>query len=89
MSDKLHVTEVTDFAVVSFNKHSLLRFNQRIEWLIEELGNRQWDLVVSTETWRVDRVEAWHTKHGHTWLGTGGTEHERGVGFLLGSQWNI
>ena len=51
--------------------------------VLHELGDQVWDLIVFTETWRAEKMEVWRTEHGHTWLGSGGTEHRRGVGFLL------
>ena len=64
-----------------------MKFDERVNWFLEELGDRRWDLIVFTETWRAERVEVWCTEHGHTWFGSGGTVHQRGVGFLLHSRW--
>ena len=69
----MHADEFEDFVVISYNIHSLINFNERMERLLEELGDRRWDLVVFSETWRSDRVEVWHTEQQHTWLGSGGT----------------
>jgi hypothetical protein len=74
--------------IISYNIHSLMKFEERIEWLLKELGDIRWDLIVFTETWRAERVEVWRTEHGHTWLGSGGIERQRGIGFLLHSRWN-
>ena len=65
-----------------------MNFDERIEWFLKELGDRRWDLLVFTETWRAGRVEVWRTEQGHTWLGSGGVDRQRGVGFLLHSRWH-
>ena len=68
----MHGTEFNDFVVICYNIHSLMKFEERIDWLLEELGNQRWDLIVFSETWRAERVEVMRTQHGHTWLGSGG-----------------
>ena len=83
----MHGTEFNDFVVICYNIHSLMKFQERIDWLMEELGNQRWDLIVFSETWRAERVEVMRTEHGHTWLGSGGANHKRGVGFLLHRRW--
>ena len=60
-----------------------MKFEERIERVLFEVGDRHWDLLVFTETWRKSREEVLETDHGHMWLGSGGTEHQNGVGFLL------
>jgi exonuclease III len=64
-----------------------MNFDERPEWLLKEIGELSWDIIVFTETWRAERVEVWRTADGHTWLGSGGMERQRGVGFLLHSRW--
>ena len=53
--------------IICHNIHSLMNFEERVDWLLREVGDQQWDLVVLTETWRAERVEVWRTEHGHTW----------------------
>jgi hypothetical protein len=65
-----------------------MKFEERIQWLLKEVGDLSWDLIVLTETWRAERVEVWRTEHGHTWLGSGGCDRQRGIGFLLHSRWH-
>ena len=67
--------------------HSLIRFEERIERLLFELGDTHWDILIFSETWREGRVETWETESGHNWFGSGGTKGERGVGFLLHKRW--
>ena len=74
-------------AYVQASCHVLMNFGERVEWLLKEIGETSWDIIVFTETWRADRVEVWRTEHGHTWLGSGGMQRHRGVGFLLHSRW--
>ena len=73
--------------VICYNIHSMMHFDERLDWILSELGGRRWDLMVFTETWRDERVEVWRTEHGHTWLGSGGRKYQRGVGFLLHNRW--
>ena len=44
-----------EFVVINYNVHSLIRFDERIERLIKELGDRHWDILVFSETWREER----------------------------------
>ena len=43
-------SEFEDFVIISYNIHSLMKFEERIEWLLRELGDRRWDVIVFTET---------------------------------------
>ena len=54
---------------------------------MDELGERHWDLIIFTETWREQLCENWLTEHGHSWFGSGGTKKRNGVGFLLHCRW--
>ena len=45
--------EVTEkFVVISYNIHSLMRFEERIERLLSEIEGHSWDLFMLQETWR-------------------------------------
>ena len=79
--------EHQNFVIIHYNVHSLIRFDERLERFLTELGDQQWDLLVFTETWRADSNEAFNTQHGHAWFGSGATKGQRGVGFLLHSPW--
>ena len=72
-----------DFVVINYNIHSLICFEERIVIVLYELGDRHWDVVVFTETWREEQSESWVTDHGHTWFGSGGSRGRCGVGYLL------
>ena len=87
MNSNLLETDTVPFVIISYNIHSLQDFCARVERLLKEIGDRRWDLIVLTETWRAERVEVWRTDDGHTWLGSGGTKRQRGVGFLLHARW--
>ena len=55
--------------------------------MLYELGDRHWDVLVFTETWREEQSEAWVTDHGHTWFGSGDSRGRCGVGYLLNKRW--
>lgn len=71
------------FAIIHYNVHSLMCFEERTERIFMELGNQHWDVLVFSETWREEQSEAWTIPEGHTWFGSGGSKGQRGVGFLL------
>ena len=52
-----------------------------------ELGDKQWDVLVFSETWRGERQETWIEDNGHTWFGSSGVKGQKGVGFLLHKRW--
>ena len=58
----LHFSEFDDFVIIAYNIHSLMNFEERIAWLLKEIGDRKWDLIVFSETWRSERVEVWRTE---------------------------
>ena len=51
--------------------------------LYRELAGVQWDVIALVETWREAANEAFVTKRGDTWFGSGGTKGRRGTGFLV------
>ena len=55
--------------------------------VLQELEGKHWDAVAFAETWRSECDEAWKTRWGHSWFGSGGTLGTRGVGILLHSRW--
>ena len=77
-----------EFVVVSYNIHSMMRFEERAEHLLQELDEVHWDILVITETWREESRESWQTPEGHTWFGSGGHRRHSGVGFLVHSRWD-
>ena len=63
-------------------------FDTRMNHLLQELSQVHWDLLVLSETWREQRQESFTLDEwGHKWFGSGGTPHERGIGFLLTKRW--
>ena len=46
----MHDTEFEDFAFLCYHIHSLMNSEERIDWLLEELGEQRWDMIVFTET---------------------------------------
>ena len=75
------------FSLLSYNVHALVRIEERLERILDEIGDQSWDVLALSETWRVEREESFELEDGHTWLGSGGTEGQRGVGFLLHRRW--
>ena len=72
-----------EFVILQYNVHSLVKFEERIDLLMNEVGDLHWDLFAISETWRAERSEAWETVGGHSWLGSGGMERTRGVDFKI------
>ena len=80
--------ENANFVVIQYNVHSLIRFEERVERILFELGITQWDVLAFAETWRGERTETWKVEQGDTWFGSGGSHGQRGVGFLLNKKWS-
>ena len=76
-----------NFVLIQYNVHSLINFEERMQRVLQELEGRHWDAVAFSETWRSECGEAWKTRWGHSWFGSGGTRGTRGVGILLHSRW--
>ena len=81
------LNKTTDFVLIQYNVHSLINFEERMQRVLHELEGRHWDAVAFAETWRSECDEAWKTRWGHSWFGSGGTRGTRGVGILLHSRW--
>ena len=64
-----------------------MKFDERLEGVLQDLGEVQWDVIVFTETWREEVQEIFETKYGHTWFGSGGVRGGKGVGILVNSRW--
>ena len=79
----MHALEKTDFIIIQYNVHSLMRCDENLERILAELGDQKWDVLVISETWREEHKEIWQTEHGHTWFGSGGSKGQRRVGVLL------
>ena len=75
--------------IITYNIHSLMDFDDRLAFVIEELGSQDWDLIIFTETWRGESREVSRTDGGHTWFGSGGTCRASGVGMLLNRRWDF
>ena len=75
-------------SIFTYNIHSLIDFDNRMQCIVTEFENIHWDLLIFTETWREEKSEAWQTQDGHSWFGSGGSKRSKGVGFLLHSRWS-
>ena len=65
-----------------------LKTDERIHELITELKTtKTWDIVILTETWRVDEMEMFATNEGHLFANAGCEAGRRGVGFLVHRRW--
>ena len=73
--------------IIHYNVHSLINFEDRMEQIMLELKDQQWDVLVFSETWREEAGEAWTTTRGHAWFGSGGIRGQTGVGCLLNGRW--
>ena len=85
--DALHFDCTDSIVIIHYNVHSLINFEDRMERIMLELKDQQWDVLVFSETWREETSEAWSTTHGHAWFGSGGIRGQTGVGFLLNGRW--
>jgi len=80
--------ECKNFIIITYNIHSFMHFEDRLEAVMQELDEEMWDIIVFTETWREERREVFETAAGHTWLGSGGARGAKGVGILLNKRWS-
>ena len=81
------LSKTTDFVLIQYNVHSSINFEEPMQRVLHELEGRHWDAVAFAEIWRSECHEAWKTRWGHSWFGSGGTRGTRGVGILLHSRW--
>ena len=73
--------------IISKNARGL-KTDERIYELITELKQTEtWDIVVLSETWRVDECEMFATNEGHLFANAGCEAGRRGVGFLVHRKW--
>ena len=82
-----NLSKTTDFVLIQYNVHSLINFEERMQRVLYEFEGRHWDAVAFAEIWRSECDEAWKTRWGHSWFGSGGTRGTRGVGLLLHGRW--
>ena len=67
----------TRMRIITKNVFSL-QAEERLEELMTELRDTDWDIVMITETWREAKEEDFLFADGHRFLGAGGTVGERG-----------
>ena len=72
--------------IITYNVHSLLA-DERLDLLMVELLDLQWDVLVFTETWREEMSEYFVLDTGHHFYGSGGIRGRCGVGFLIHKRW--
>ena len=61
-----------------------LKTEERFHELITELKTTEpWDIIILSETWRVDECEMFATNEGHLFANAGCEAGRRGVGFLV------
>ena len=71
-----------------------LTSDARLEEVLEELGEAQWDVVFFKETWRLEAEEDFLLESGHRFFGSGGARRtnsnlgKHGVGILLHQRWS-
>ena len=75
------IETASEFVVIHYNVHSLIKFEERIDRLLFELGDQHWDILVFSETWREEEHEEFITEHGQVRLGSGGTKGLTGSRF--------
>ena len=65
-----------------------LQSDERLEELLIEVDQVEWDVVLVSETWR-EEVEEYDTLESkHIWFGSGGTRGKHGVGILVHKRWS-
>jgi len=65
-----------------------LKTDDRIQELLTELKTIQnWDIIILSETWRIDAFEMFATNEGHLFANAGCEAGRRGVGFLINRRW--
>ena len=65
-----------------------LKTDERIQELLTELESIQhWDIIMLSETWRIDAFEMFATNEGHLFANAGCEAGRRGVGFLINKRW--
>ena len=80
------VTGKKRFEVILKNARSLST-DERLEEVVADLGDTNWDAIMFNETWRACREEFDELASGHIWFGSGGDARKHGVGILLHKRW--
>ena len=68
--------------ILTKNVQSILSEDRERD-LLEEIETFSWDILLLTETWRIDKEEVWITGRGHMFLGAGWAHGRRGVAIVL------
>ena len=77
----------TTFRIITKNVRGL-KTDERIHELMHELTSMShWDILILTETWRLDEFEMFTTNDGHLFANAGCKAGRRGVGFLIHRKW--
>ena len=74
------------FNIINKNVY-FIQTEHRLDELIAELELFEWDVVLSTETWRADKEEVMVLASGHLLIASGGTVGERGVAAIIHNRW--
>ena len=75
----------TTFTVLQKNMRSMSA-NDRLDELIRELHQVDWDVILISETWRQNK-EVWETQQGHIMVESGQFTNKHGVAILLNKRW--
>ena len=75
----------TTFTVLQKNMRSM-NSNDRLDELIRELYQVDWDVILISETWRQNK-EVWETQQGHIMVESGQFINKHGVAILLNKRW--
>ena len=73
---------VEHLVVITYNIHSAMS-EHRLELILAELHDIDWDIIVLVETWREEIEEKLVVSAGHTFYGSGGCRRSCGVGFFV------
>ena len=74
--------DAVNFILISYNINSAMSA-ARLEALVDELDELEWDVVQLSETWRAERHEDIVLDSCHRFFGSGGYRRSCGVGFLI------
>ena len=70
------------FRIISKNVRGL-KTDERLQELMTELEHaKNWDIIILSETWRVDEFEMFATNDGHLFANAGCEAGRRGAGFF-------
>ena len=75
----------TTFTVLQKDMRSMST-NDRLDELIKELHQVDWDVILISETWRQNK-EVWETQQGHIMVESGQFINKHGVAILLNKRW--